>query len=206
MITPFAVVGLGAFLHSVYRPWQMTWGATKEEVDRAMVGDEVVAGATFVATRAITIRAGSEAIWPWLVQIGYHRAGFYSYDWLDNDRIPSARAILPEYQNLKVGDSIPLTAHEDAIVSALKPSEYMLLVFEPDSSATWAWGLYATEGGATRLVTRLRVQTHSVRSRLMLEYFELIMMRKHMLGIRDRAESLAAARGTTDHAPRSRRL
>lgn len=203
MIAPIAVVGLGAFLHSVYRPWQMTWGATKEEVDRAMVGDEVVTGATFVATRAVTIHAGAEAIWPWLVQIGYRRAGFYSHDWLDNDRIPSARTILPEYQDLKEGGYIPLTAHEGAIVSALKPNQYLLLVFGPDSSATWAWGLYPTEGGGTRLLTRLRVKTRSVRSRLMLEYFEIIMMRKHMLGVRDRAESLADAKGTADRAPRS---
>lgn len=159
------------------------------EVDRRMPGDEIVVNPTFVATRAVTIHADPGRIWPWIVQIGYKKAGFYSWDFLDNGGIPSTRRVIPEYQDLRVGDRIPLSDDDSALVSVLETNEYLVLVFEPDTLGTWAWGLYEGEAGTTRLVTRLRVRTASFFSRLMLEYFEIIMMRKHMLGIRDRAEA-----------------
>src|SRR5437868_4353687 len=106
-----AVLGAGAF--GVYlrfiRPWQLRWGATDEEVARAMSGDDVVKQPTFNATRAVTITARPEEIWPWLIQIGVTRAGWYSYDWLDNLGHPSAERIIPEFQHLAVGDVIPLS-------------------------------------------------------------------------------------------------
>jgi hypothetical protein len=74
------------------RPWQLTWGATAEEVSRSLPGDDLVARPTFNATRAITIAAPPERIWPWLVQTGLTRAGWYSYDLLDNLGRQSARA------------------------------------------------------------------------------------------------------------------
>ena len=93
------VAALGAVLFGVYlrviRPWQLRWGATNEEVARAMPGDDVVKRPTFNATRAVTIQARPEEIWPWLVQIGVTRAGWYSYDWLDNLGKPSAAAHPP---------------------------------------------------------------------------------------------------------------
>src|SRR6476646_5195066 len=99
---------LGAVLCGVYvrfiRPWQLRWGATDDEVARAMPGDEVVLQPTFNATRALTIQARPEEIWPWLVQIGITRAGWYSYDWVDNLGRPSAERILPDLQRLAVGD------------------------------------------------------------------------------------------------------
>ena len=75
---------------NVYRPWARTWGTTEEEVLRAMPGDQIVPQPTFEATRAVTIDASPEQIWPWIIQIGYRRAGFCSYDRLDNDGIASA--------------------------------------------------------------------------------------------------------------------
>ncbi len=107
------LAALGAVLFGVYfrfiRPWQLRWGATDEEVARAMSGDEVVKQPTFNATRAVTIQARPEEIWPWLVQIGCKRAGWYSYDWIDNLGIPSANRIVPELQHLEVGDLIPFS-------------------------------------------------------------------------------------------------
>ena len=94
-----AVVGASA-VWFVYRPWALRWGSTDEEIARAMPGDELLTDPSFNATRAVTINATPEEIWPWLVQIGYRRAGFYSYDRLDNDGVPSADRILPEYQGL----------------------------------------------------------------------------------------------------------
>jgi hypothetical protein len=87
------------------------WGATPEELARAMPGDALIPVPTETSMQAVTVDAGPENIWPWLVQIGYRRGGLYSYDWLDLlfgflDR-PSATRILPEFQQLAVGDKIP---------------------------------------------------------------------------------------------------
>src|SRR3712207_5384673 len=94
------------------RPWQQRWGATEEELERSMPGDGIVERPTFDATRAITISARPEEIWPWIVQIGVNRAGWYSYDLLDNLGRPSVRRILPQFQDPKVGDVIPISPDE----------------------------------------------------------------------------------------------
>lgn len=186
-----SLVVLFLVFHFVYRPWQLTWGATDEEVARRMVGDDIVTDPTFDATRAVTVQATPEEIWPWIIQIGYKKAGFYSWDRLDNAGIPSAEHIIPEYQDLKVGDRIPLSRAEYARVTALEPNKHMLLVFEWEEGATWAWGIYQTGPRQSRLVTRLRVRAESAVARLSLDAFELIMMRKCLLGIKRRAESVA---------------
>jgi hypothetical protein len=185
----FAV--LAVFFHFVYRPWQLTWGATAAEVSRQMAGDELVDNPSFNATRAVTVNARPERIWPWIVQMGYKRAGFYSWDFLDNDGIPSAERILPEFQNLEVGDWMPLSDDTDAEVVALEPNEQLLLVFQSDGAATWAWGLYEIDAERTRLVTRLRWRAPNRLSQFTLDAFEIIMMRKCLLGIKHRAEDPA---------------
>lgn len=187
------VFALVAVFQRVYRPWQRTWGARQEEVMRKMPGDEIVRYPTFNATRAVEIEAKSEEIWPWIVQIGYRKAGFYSHDWLDNDRIPSAEEILPEFQNLGPGDTIPLSRSVSARVEILEPNEYMLLVVGAESAEhetwTWAWGLYPEGQRTTRVVTRLRVETENPLSALLLDAFEIVMMRKCLLGIKRRVET-----------------
>ena len=153
-----------------------------------MPGDQIINDPTFNATRAVTVRAAPEDIWPWLVQIGYRRAGFYSYDWLDNDRVPSAETILPQYQDLEVGDLIPMNEHSTIAVAVLEPASSLLLAYGEDSW-TWAWGLYQEKDGSTRLVTRLRTRPPGIVSRLLLDLFEIVMMRKCLLGIKRRAEA-----------------
>lgn len=182
------MLALVALFFGVYRPWQLNWGATSEEIARPMPGDEIVEAATFKATRAVTVNAPPERIWPWIVQIGYRRAGFYSWDFLDNDGIASAERILPEYQGLKVGDLVPLDRTSSARVTSMEPPRQLLLVFQSGSETTWAWGLYPIDSTRTRLVTRLRVSAGLWRTRLMLNAFEIIMMRKHLIGIKRRAE------------------
>jgi hypothetical protein len=174
----------------VYREWALNWGATEEEITRSMPGDDLAIDPTFNATRAVTINARPEEIWPWIVQIGYRKAGFYSYDRLDNDGIPSAERIIPEYQDLKTGDLIPMSRTSFAEVAILEPEKFMLLVFQDGewTDNTWAWGLYEQDEEHTRLVTRLRVGQSSAVSGLMLDFFEIIMMRKCMLGVKSRAE------------------
>jgi hypothetical protein len=90
------------------QPMQHRWGATDEEVRRAMPGDDLMPHAAST-TRAITIAAPAEQVWPWLVQLGYGRGGWYSYDWLDNGRQPSAMEILPAFQHMEVGDVVAMT-------------------------------------------------------------------------------------------------
>jgi hypothetical protein len=185
------------FLIVVYRPWAINWGATDAEINRSMPGDNIVQNPTFNATRGVTIRAQPEEIWPWIVQIGYKKAGFYCYDWFDNDGVPSAERLVPEYQNLKVGDLIPLSAVMYVKVTELNPNQSMLWVFQEGSgpwmNSTWAWELYQRDPQHTRLLTRLRVHTDSIISRVMLDFFEIVMMRKSMLGIKQRAERMATA-------------
>jgi hypothetical protein len=91
------------------------WGATDEEVSRSLPGDDLVPHPMLETTHAITIHAPAAAIWPWLVQVGYHRAGWYTdnwYSWVDKylfriERPPSADHILPQFQQLAVGDTVP---------------------------------------------------------------------------------------------------
>ena len=180
---------------AVYVPWQRSWGASDEELGRAMPGDAIVREPTFDATRGVTIRGRPQDIWPWIVQIGYLKAGFYSYDRLDNDGIPSVERIVPEYQDLKMGDTIPLSGSVDAEVRLLEANRSMLLVVDGESAAhepwTWVWGLYPVDDERTRLVTRLRARIDSKRSNLLLDAVEIVMMRKHMLGIKRRVETSA---------------
>jgi hypothetical protein len=107
------------------REWQMNWGATIEEANRYMIGDELLDDPEFNTTRVVEINAPVEQVWPWIVQMGYQRGGLYNFDHLDNGGKPSADRIIPEYQDLKVGDFIlPLL-----LVVEMEPPTSMLWVF-----------------------------------------------------------------------------
>ncbi len=185
------------FVWFVYRPWSLYWGATAEEINRAMPGDSVMQDPTFNATRGITIHAQPADIWPWLVQMGYHRAGYYSYDRLDNGGIPSADSIIPIYQDLKEGDLIPLTRTGRIRVGILEPEQFLVLFFRGNAGdggfrgATWATGLYRIGPSETRMVTRIRARPVGPAQRAFMDLCEIIMMRKHMLGVRERAQRLS---------------
>ena len=128
------------------RPWQLRWGATDEELERPMPGDEIVTRPTFNATRAVTIEARPEEIWPWIVQIGMTRAGWYSYDLLDNLGRPSARRILPQFQNLKIGDVTPMSpdGKQGPYVNDFDQERWMLW-WDGKGGMSWVWG--ALSGG-----------------------------------------------------------
>ncbi len=193
-----ATLGLIGVYVLLIRPWHLTWGATDDELRRPMPGDEIHANPSFNATRAVTIEASPEHIWPWLIQMGYRRAGFYSYDRIDNDRIPSADQIIPEYQSLEVGGLIPMATNAYAEVREMNLHRSMLWVFQGEGqweNATWAWGLYEEGPHHTRLVSRLRVSYKwtrpSIVPMLITDVVELVMMRECLLGIKRRAEGLA---------------
>ena len=182
----------GVLIWFVYRPWALSWGATPEEVSRPLPGDELVARPGFSATRAVAIDAAAEDIWPWIVQMGYRKAGFYSYDRVDNDGIASAEVITPEHQDLAVGDLIPLTRSSHVKVVEMTQPKSMVWLFDTAGGwhgATWVWELVPQGPERTRLLTRLRLGPVTAPQRLFLELGEIVMMRKCMLGIKRRAEA-----------------
>lgn len=127
-------------------------------------------------------------IWPWIIQIGYKRAGFYSYDRLDNSGIHSSDELLPEYQGLNLGDQIPMTDKVNAQVTELNPYHSFVITFQPWA---WAWGLNETASGQTRLVTRVYYRNDGLLYAFAVNTFEVFMMRKCLLGIRGRIEANA---------------
>jgi hypothetical protein len=183
-----------------YRPWHLRWGATPQEVKRSMPGDGQLFASSFTATRAITVAATPGDVWPWLVQIGFGRAGWYAYDWLDNLGKPSADRIIPELQTIAVGDWIPMSGTIDERtafrVAAFEPNTSLLWT-KPDS--TWSWVLEPIDAQHTRVVSRLRCH-HDFRTPLgvvgilLMELGDFPMFRKLLLNLRQRSERLAAAR------------
>jgi hypothetical protein len=177
----------------IIRPWQLRWGATDEEVNRPMPGDQVVQKPTFNATRAVTVHARPEHIWPWIVQIGYGRAGWYSYDWIDNLDRPSAGEIIQELQHIEIGDLIPISpdGKQGFWVKDFIPNRYMLWG-DKDGDTTWCWGLYPVDKNRTRLITRVRILyrwlSPWIPFLLLLDVGDIVMMRKCLLGIKERAE------------------
>jgi hypothetical protein len=178
-----------------YRRWHCGWGATPVERTAPMAGDDQISEPDFAPTRAITIDAPPEAVWPWLVQMGYGRAGWYSYDLLDNRGRRSAERIEPRWQDLRVGDPVPMSGRVDDRtafrVAVLTP--YRVMVWSKADS-TWSWQLRATPAGGTRLVTRVRARYAGLGALLgapLMEIGDFPMMRRCLLGIKARAECSA---------------
>jgi len=156
------------------RPWQVRWGATDSEVSRTMPGDEIVSRPTFNATRGITIKAQPGYIWPWLVQIGIKRAGWYSYDWIDNLGRPSADHILPEFQHIAVGDLIPMSPNGKLglWIKGFEPNRWMLW-WDGKGDVTWVWGLFPLDENHTRLITRVRIRYNWLAPTIIFNYAKI---------------------------------
>lgn len=113
----------------VVRPRLVRWGATDEEVARSFPGEELIPDGKRAATMAITIEAPPAEVWPWLVQMGWDRAGWYSWDGLDNGGRPSAHELHPEWQDRVLGDRLvawsPVGPVEAWEVAALEPERFL---------------------------------------------------------------------------------
>jgi hypothetical protein len=190
----FVLVMAAYFL--IARPYQLRWGATDEEVNRPMPGDELDAHPTFLATRAITINAAPKDIWPWLLQMGYSHAGFYGYDILENIGSPrgmrSATTIVPELQNFKVGDAVPLSAAGGLVFYAIEPERY-LIWSDAASQGSFNWALYPIDAGHTRLVSRILWTHHWQQAGplafdIFTEFTDHLAVRKILEGMKGRVE------------------
>ncbi len=180
----------------VIKPWHLRWGATDAEVARDMPGDDLIPGAK-AATRVITIEGTVNQVWPWLVQLGFGKAGWYSYDWIDNDFKPSADRIIPEYQNLQVGDKILMMPAMGFVVHSIDAPHSIVSLLE-DGSTSWCLGLYPIEGGGTRLVSRWRPKFEMTPATVLMsalaEPGTFIMEQKMLRTIRDRVEASVGSR------------
>jgi hypothetical protein len=193
----------------IVRPWQLRWGATDEEVQCSIPGDDVVKQPLSASTRAITIAARPEEIWPWLVQIGTGRAGWYSYDWIERLmglHVTNASRVIPEYQELHVGDLIPLAPELGITVEALEPQKLLLLVGRgPTQEATLAFHLSPVDEAHTRLVVRVRygwaLTPQGALWAVITDPGSFVMMRKMQLGIKERAERLAREHAEHPYRP-----
>lgn len=169
------LAGFSGLLAGVYalavRPRLVRWGATDEELARPYPGADIIPDGNRAATMAVTIEAPATQVWQWLAQMGYDRAGWYSWDRLDNGGRPSADRIHPEWQDIKPGDRLtawspggPVSAWE---VAAIEPGHFLGLrglsdlrgrPFDPTGPRPRAyldglWGFLLEElpGGRTRL-------------------------------------------------------
>ena len=184
----------------------LNWGATHEERNRSMPGDDLLPSAELVSTRAVTIYAPPSAIWPWLVQMGPGRGGAYTYDWIENLfglGMHSADTVLPEFQHPLVGDAQRLGKKGLVMRIAVLAPEHFLVFRSDDGAWVWEFGLYP-DGEATRLVSRnhLAPPHPTPASKLfdlyIMEPGSLIMERKMLLGIKERAERLQAERANDE--------
>ena len=194
------------------RPRLLRWGATPQEAAGPLPGDELVPIPRLQSTRAVNIAAPPSAVWPWLVQMGSGRGGMYSYDALENAvglAMHSADRILPEFQQLAVGDVIPLSPSGGIPVRRLEPGAVLALggrmdpgtgqvtaeagkAAGPRLAIGWSFVLQPLGARSTRLLSRTRYDyaplALGIPLRGVLEPLQFLMERKMLLGIRSRVE------------------
>jgi hypothetical protein len=191
---------LGSLAYSLFlRHWCLTWGSRPDEVSGKLPGDELLTEAGIISTRAVRVDAPASSIWPWLVQMGPGRGGAYTYDWIENLfglGMHSADTILPQYQDLQVGDAQRLGKRGPVLRVAVLEAERSLVLRSDDGNWVWAFSL-VPEAAGTRLISRNRIVTPGaplpvrLLNLLVMEPGSLIMERKMLLGIKQRAEDLA---------------
>ncbi|MEU4822075.1 hypothetical protein AB0H37_09405 [Actinomadura sp. NPDC023710] len=167
--------GATAAYAAALRPALLSWGATDTEADTSYPSDELIENATSRSTMAASLPAPPEAVWPWLVQMGCGRAGWYSWDLFDNGGRSSTDRIVPEWQDLAVGDRVPTVPSGASYfrVEVLDPGRTLVLrsdlelpsgrSFDPRgpmprayADGIWAFHLRRLPDGCTRLIVRTR--------------------------------------------------
>jgi hypothetical protein len=188
---------LGAVYFAMLRQPILTWGASDAEAGSRLPGDELLETADGVSTRATDIDAPAAAVWPWLAQMGPSpRGGAYTYDWIENLlglKMHSVDRVLPEFQQPQIGDAFGLGAKQMRL-ERVEPER--VLAWRSDDG-NWVWTFVLAEhDGKTRLISRnrFRLPTRVARiGMLPMEPASLVMERKMLCGIKQRAERLASA-------------
>jgi hypothetical protein len=194
-------VAAGAFVARYYPVWRDTMStlrASADEVSRELPGDDLRPDANLITTRAIGISAPPDCVWPWLAQIGSGRGGGYSYDWIGNLfglDMHSAEVILPQFQDIRLGDEFPFGRYGVMRVAEVQPDRALVLCF---LGGNWVstFALFPLPE-TTRLVSRSRITfAHRLAPAQLLrapivELGGLLLERKMLLGIKERAERLA---------------
>ena len=206
------------------REWR-TWGIDPVEATRVLPGDDLVADASAVETRGIDLEAPPEAVWPWLVQMGYGRAGWYSYDTIDMDQASSS-VLDPDLPTPEVGDIMPTYPGGGFVIKTIEPAQALVLYTDReitaqqaadhpvgtaspnlratgrfmdtatgDFAASWSFVLEPTERGGTRLIERARARMEAPAGaarvlRPILGFGVFVMMRRQLLGIRERVHAI----------------
>jgi hypothetical protein len=176
-------------------------GATDQESNDPLPGDELIEKADRNATRAITIRASAHEVWPWIAQLGQGRGGFYSYDFLENlvgCDIHSAERIVAEWQDVRVGDQVRFAPGIGLAVALLEQGRSLVLRggvpighAPPPYDSTWAFTLRDEPDGTTRLLVRERYAYKRSWARLIVVptgVLSSVMSHKMLRGIKHRAE------------------
>src|SRR3954451_8031785 len=221
----------------VVRPRLRAWGVDPSEMELALPGDDLVTEPNAIETRGVTIEAPVAKVWPYLVQMGFGRAGWYSYEMLDS-KVKGAETVVPELQHLEEGDVMPISPGGGGFIVKTVDFERALVLYTdtataraqaeqevataspdsplagvdlskssfPDFAASWAFYLKPTDDGKTRLIERFRARTPgSGPATLVLGEFMgtgvVLLTRKQMLGIKERAERAAMPSPSTDEAP-----
>jgi hypothetical protein len=202
--TAFWLVVTAAYLLFVW-PWMRGWGATRSEQKAMLPGDDIVYGANLRTTKAITIQAPPEVIYPWLLQIGVDRGGMYSYQWLENLfglKVQNVDHIVPAYQEARPGDFWRFTPEDYLLnpgpglyVRELIPNQAVLLTFglesKPDDKPiyTWQFVLEPQPAGSTRLLLRSNMAIKPELPIKLTYFVQFIMERKMLLTLRDKVET-----------------
>jgi hypothetical protein len=202
---PVALVlagALAAVYYALLRQPILTWGSTGAEAASRLPGDDLLEAAEGVSTRAIEIDAAAVHVWPWLAQMGPSpRGGAYTYDWIENLlglNMRSVDRVLPEFQHPQIGDTISLGSNRMRIE---RVEDHQALAWRSEDG-NWVWTFVLAErGGTTRLISRNRFRLPTLAARigmLAMEPASLLMERRMLYGIKQRAERLASA--TPDHS------
>jgi hypothetical protein len=189
---------IAAALLTPFLPYWHRWGATDNEISRALPGDELAPHPMGGYTQAVSIRAPLHQVWPWLVQIGQGKGGFYSYELLENMvgcNIHNADRILAEHQDIKVGDKLVMHPKAPAIpVVAIEPERALVYGGRQDENTANVWTFFiGEEDGLTRLISRWVFDykpgfVNKVAYNWLLVPIAAVMQRKMLLGIKERAE------------------
>jgi hypothetical protein len=207
------ILGTLAAAHALLYYLGRTWGSTPAERGELLPGDDLVPNASWIMDHGVSIEAGAERAWPWLVQVGWGRAGWYTYRWVDKllfpRNAPSAREVLPQFQTLQLGDRVPDGPPESGcyfVVEAIQPQRHIVLhstthlppqlLGKPGVALDWSWTFTLRPEGPnqTRFHIRVRGTVRPWWLQLLAHTFivpaDFLMGRSMCKGIKQRVEAV----------------